>query len=203
MSSTLPIAAGTVATLVFAASTLADAGQGRPHQGPLRPIPAATSSSPTPATSCTRFYVFHLPPGPIWLLHTFYAATSALMLFWSLRFGPPPAGTRPAGHRRSDMRTPAGSTEHIETVIIGAGQAGLATAYHLQRLGRRRGGDPGPPRPGSATTGGGPDPDLLRLFARAQATSRSAREGPLPPASRRGRLADSVVAGRFDLSRCV
>ncbi len=27
--------------------------------------------------------------------------------------------------------------EHIETAIIGAGQAGLATAYHLQRLGRR------------------------------------------------------------------
>jgi putative flavoprotein involved in K+ transport len=26
--------------------------------------------------------------------------------------------------------------EHIETAIIGAGQAGLATAYHLQRLGR-------------------------------------------------------------------
>ena len=28
------------------------------------------------------------------------------------------------------------STEHIETAIIGAGQAGLATAYHLQRRGR-------------------------------------------------------------------
>lgn len=27
-------------------------------------------------------------------------------------------------------------TEHIETVIIGAGQAGLATAHHLQRMGR-------------------------------------------------------------------
>ncbi len=26
--------------------------------------------------------------------------------------------------------------EHVETVVIGAGQAGLATAYHLQRLGR-------------------------------------------------------------------
>ena len=26
--------------------------------------------------------------------------------------------------------------EHIETAIIGAGQAGLATAYHLQRAGR-------------------------------------------------------------------
>jgi putative flavoprotein involved in K+ transport len=28
------------------------------------------------------------------------------------------------------------SNEHIETVIIGAGQAGLATGYHLKRLGR-------------------------------------------------------------------
>ena len=28
------------------------------------------------------------------------------------------------------------TTQHIETLIIGAGQAGLATAYHLQRLGR-------------------------------------------------------------------
>ena len=28
------------------------------------------------------------------------------------------------------------TTQHIETVIIGAGQAGLSTAYHLQRLGR-------------------------------------------------------------------
>jgi hypothetical protein len=31
-------------------------------------------------------YVFHLPPGPIWLLHTFYFVSSALMLFWSLRY---------------------------------------------------------------------------------------------------------------------
>lgn len=28
------------------------------------------------------------------------------------------------------------STQHIETLIVGAGQAGLATGYHLQRLGR-------------------------------------------------------------------
>ncbi|MBF4767047.1 FAD-dependent oxidoreductase [Nocardioides agariphilus] len=28
------------------------------------------------------------------------------------------------------------TTQHIETLIIGAGQAGLATAHHLQRLGR-------------------------------------------------------------------
>ena len=28
------------------------------------------------------------------------------------------------------------TTQHIETLIIGAGQAGLATGYHLQRLDR-------------------------------------------------------------------
>ena len=28
------------------------------------------------------------------------------------------------------------TTQHIETLIIGAGQAGLSTGYHLQRLGR-------------------------------------------------------------------
>ncbi len=28
------------------------------------------------------------------------------------------------------------SRQHIETLIVGAGQAGLATGYHLQRLGR-------------------------------------------------------------------
>ena len=33
-------------------------------------------------------YVFSLPAGPIWLLHTFYLASSALMLGWSLRFAP-------------------------------------------------------------------------------------------------------------------
>jgi cation diffusion facilitator CzcD-associated flavoprotein CzcO len=27
-------------------------------------------------------------------------------------------------------------TQHIETLVIGAGQAGLSTGYHLQRLGR-------------------------------------------------------------------
>ena len=39
-------------------------------------------------------YVFHLPPGPIWLLHTFYAVTSALMLLWSVRYGRPTATPR-------------------------------------------------------------------------------------------------------------
>ena len=31
-------------------------------------------------------YVFNLPPGPIWVLHSFYLVSTALMLVWYLRF---------------------------------------------------------------------------------------------------------------------
>lgn len=33
-------------------------------------------------------YVFSLPVGPIWLLHSFYLVATALMLFWYLRYRP-------------------------------------------------------------------------------------------------------------------
>ena len=45
-------------------------------------------------------YVFSLPPGPIWLLHTFYVISSALMLLWSLRYG-----RRPTDAAASDVTT--------------------------------------------------------------------------------------------------
>jgi uncharacterized protein with PQ loop repeat len=31
-------------------------------------------------------YVFQLPPGPIWFLHSYYLVSTALMLVWYLRF---------------------------------------------------------------------------------------------------------------------
>jgi len=31
-------------------------------------------------------YVFSMPPGPIWALHSFYTLSSALMMFWYLRY---------------------------------------------------------------------------------------------------------------------
>lgn len=31
-------------------------------------------------------YVFSLPAGPLWILHTFYVVSSALMLFWWWRY---------------------------------------------------------------------------------------------------------------------
>ena len=31
-------------------------------------------------------YVFHLPPGPIWFLHSYYLVSTGLMLVWYLRY---------------------------------------------------------------------------------------------------------------------
>ncbi len=32
------------------------------------------------------FYVFSLPPGPVWILHAFNLLTAGLMLFWYLKY---------------------------------------------------------------------------------------------------------------------
>jgi hypothetical protein len=42
-------------------------------------------------------YVFSLPVGPIWVLHGFYLVSSALMLFWYLRYSL--IGVRKPTHR--------------------------------------------------------------------------------------------------------
>ena len=47
-------------------------------------------------------YVFHLPPGPVWALHTFYVVSSALMLFWSRRYAPGRVHGRTHPSTRSD-----------------------------------------------------------------------------------------------------
>lgn len=39
-------------------------------------------------------YVFSLPAGPIWALHSFYLVSTALMLVWYLRFGRSPRSLR-------------------------------------------------------------------------------------------------------------
>lgn len=32
------------------------------------------------------FYVFRLPPGPVWFLHTYNVITTAVMLYWYLKY---------------------------------------------------------------------------------------------------------------------
>ena len=52
------------------------------------------------ANAVHSVYVFSLPLGPIWLLHCFYVAASALLLVWYLRFSVHDHPTAPASPRR-------------------------------------------------------------------------------------------------------
>jgi hypothetical protein len=53
-------------------------------------------------------YVFSMPLGPIWALHSFYMLSSAMMLFWYLRYG---ASKRHPHSEQAKDRAPT-STPH-------------------------------------------------------------------------------------------
>ncbi len=44
-------------------------------------------------------YVFNLPPGPIWFLHSYYLLSTGLMLLWYLRYEGWPQFSRPSDER--------------------------------------------------------------------------------------------------------
>jgi uncharacterized protein with PQ loop repeat len=86
MDSSLPVTAGVVATVVFAASTLPMLGKAVRSKD-LASYSRSNLVLANVGNAVYSVYVFSLPPGPIWLLHTFYVISSALMLLWSLRYG--------------------------------------------------------------------------------------------------------------------
>ncbi|MET0854079.1 MAG: hypothetical protein ABWY30_05580 [Microterricola sp.] len=101
----LPIIAGTISTVLFAASML-----------PMLAKAARTrdltsySLSNLALTNCANLvhtlYVASLPTGPIWLLHGFYVVASALMLAWFMRY-------HAAGHADSTATAPT-TTQELE-----------------------------------------------------------------------------------------
>jgi uncharacterized protein with PQ loop repeat len=58
-------------------------------------------------------YVFSLPLGPIWLLHSFYLVASAVMLFWYLRYRPTSSPVRQShlGPHRTMINTRSALTK--------------------------------------------------------------------------------------------
>ena len=81
----LPFIAGSTSTVIFAASTL-----------PMllkayrtRDLASYSRSNIVLANTGNvvhSVYVYSLPPGPIWLLHSFYLVSTAMMLVWYLRY---------------------------------------------------------------------------------------------------------------------
>lgn len=92
MDGMIPLLAGAVSTVIFAGGTL-----------PMLVKAARTKDLSSYSLGnivlsnlgnvIQSIYVFHLPVGPMWVLHTFYLLSTALMLFWYLRYTPPHPGT--------------------------------------------------------------------------------------------------------------
>ena len=84
MDTTLPMLAGMVSTAIFAGSVLPMLHKAlRTRELSSYSLGNIALANVGNAVHCV--YVFDLPPGPIWVLHTFYVITSALMLYWFLR----------------------------------------------------------------------------------------------------------------------
>ena len=111
MDVTLPMLAGMVSTAVFVGSVLPMLHKAfRTRE--LSSYSFGNIALANLGNVVHSVYVFHLPPGPIWVLHTFYLVSSGLMLYWYV-------GGR--GLPRSDSSTAA------QAVPVGCRRSGRGT----------------------------------------------------------------------------
>lgn len=85
MDINLPLMAGSVSTLIFAFSTLPMLMKAFRTKD-LSSYSLGNILLANVGNLVHSVYVFSLPPGPIWLLHSFYLITTGLMLIWYLRY---------------------------------------------------------------------------------------------------------------------
>jgi uncharacterized protein with PQ loop repeat len=85
MELNLPVFAGMISTTIFALSTLPMLLKAFKTKD-LRSYSLGNLLLANVGNLIYSVYVFHLPAGPIWLLHSFYLVTTALMLVWYLRY---------------------------------------------------------------------------------------------------------------------
>jgi uncharacterized protein with PQ loop repeat len=85
MDISLAIIAGTTSTIIFAASALPMLAKAWRTKD-LASYSRGNILMANIGNVVHSVYVYSLPPGPIWLLHTFYLVTTALMLVWYLRY---------------------------------------------------------------------------------------------------------------------
>lgn len=85
MEPQLPVIAGTIATILFALSTLPMVLKAYRTKD-LSSYSLGYLLLGNVGNLFYSIYVYNLPPGPIWLLHTFYLVVTGLMLYWYLRY---------------------------------------------------------------------------------------------------------------------
>jgi hypothetical protein len=84
-TSGIAVLAGITSTVIFAASTLPMLVKAWRTRD-LASYSRGNIVLANVGNAVHSVYVFSLPPGPIWLLHSFYLVSSALMLVWWLRY---------------------------------------------------------------------------------------------------------------------
>jgi hypothetical protein len=81
----LPVLAGIASTIIFAASTLPMLVKARRTRD-LSSYSLGNILLANVGNAVHSVYVFSLPPGPLWALHSFYLASTGLMLTWYVRY---------------------------------------------------------------------------------------------------------------------
>jgi hypothetical protein len=94
----IPMIAGTASTVVFAISNLPMLRKAL-HTRDVSSYSLSSIAMINAANVVYSLYVFSLPPGPIWALHTFYLVSCAIMLVLCL-------GQRRAAARRAPTGPP-------------------------------------------------------------------------------------------------
>lgn len=77
--------AGMVSTVIFALSTMPMLAKAIRTKD-LRSYSLGNILLSNTGNLVHSVYVFNLPAGPIWVLHSFYLVSTALMLLWYLRY---------------------------------------------------------------------------------------------------------------------
>ena len=98
MDLSLPLVAGAVSTTIFAASMLPMLVKAARTKD-LSSYSMGNILLANVGNAIHSVYVFHLPAGPVWILHTFYLVSTGLMLFWYLLYTPR-RGMRSITHSR-------------------------------------------------------------------------------------------------------
>lgn len=95
MDDSLPVLCGVLSTLVFVGGTLPMLGKAARTRD-LSSYSLGNIVASNLGNAVNWVYIASLPHGPVWWLHGFYTVTTALMLFWYVRYT-----LRPARGRRT------------------------------------------------------------------------------------------------------
>jgi uncharacterized protein with PQ loop repeat len=108
MDAGFPVMAGTVSTIIFASSMLPMLVKAARTKD-LGSYSLGNMVLANVGNVIHSVYVFDLPAGPIWALHTFYLIATALMLVWFVRY------ERLDGRRYTELPTPPDGPELVRS----------------------------------------------------------------------------------------